>query len=321
MPRMMRFEHPGSLVHIMARGINGLAIFVDNEDRNEFIKRFAHCLGESGYRCLCWCLLSNHYHLFLRTSEIPMSSVMRPLNGGYARWFNRKYKRRGYLFQDRFKSVLCQDMEYARQLIRYVHLNPIRAGAVTSLAALRKWAWCGHGYILNVSGAKGRGFQDRNEVLRRFGKTPEDAIISYLNFLQEGIDEERPEMSGRLSESEAFEIAGSNKGWPAVIGDSEFARIAMQRHEVAAWRRHRQADYSGVLENIVSEVCRHFEINHDYFFRKGRMNTLSVARECFCYRAHYEEKIPFAVIARFLGITVTPVMFLARRGKEKLSKI
>jgi len=314
---MMRFELPGSLVHIMARGIDNQPIFHDNDDRKEFLKRFAQCLSQVGYRCISWCLMRNHYHFFLRTTENPMSGLMRPLNGGYARWFNKKYARRGYLFQDRYKSVLCQDQEYAQQLIRYIHLNPVRAGEVSSLTQLGGWAWCGHGFLISVKGATGQGFQDRNEALRRFGAIPTDAVRNYLDYLQQGINGQKPELSGILGETERFEIQGSYKGWPAVIGDSTFARSAMERHAVAAWRKHRQSDYREVLEKIAAEVCRQFEIKEDCLFSKGRRNSISQAREHFCYRACYEEKLPLSVIARFLGITVTPTFFLARRGKPK----
>ena len=202
MPRMLRFAHPGSLVHIIARGIDGQKVFIDNKDREEFLKRLAHGLQKVEYRCLAWCLLSNHYHLFLRTNEIPMSGLMRPLNGGYAQWFNRKYGRRGYLFQDRFKSVLCQDQEYAKQLVRYIHLNPLRAGEAKSLEELKTWPWCGHGFLIGFRGSIGHVFQDRQEALRRFGQTPEVAVSGYLSFLLAGIDDQRPEISGRLNSSE-----------------------------------------------------------------------------------------------------------------------
>jgi putative transposase len=320
MPRMMRFEHPGSLVHIMARGIDGQSIFIEAEDKKEFIKGFKHGLDNCGYHCIAWSLLSNHYHFFLRTTEVPMSGLMRSLNGSYARWFNHKYKRRGYLFQDRFKSVLCQDQEYARQLIRYVHLNPLRTGDVTTLNALKNWEWCGHGCLLNIPGATGHDFQNRREALRRFGKTSDEAVSSYLEFLQEAIDQQPIETAGRLPAAGSHEIAGSNKGWPAVIGDSEFARAAMERHGVSRWRKHRQADYGEVLEKIALKVSRSHGIKIEDLFQKGRLDDRSRARELFCYQAYYEEKIPFSIIAGFLGTTITPVVFLAHHAKRKMIK-
>lgn len=320
MPRMMRFEYVGSLVHIMARGLDGKNIFIDDHDKQEFLVRFARIRRECGYRCLSWCLMPNHYHLFLRTNEQPMSALMRPLNGGYARWFNHKYHRHGYLFQDRFKSVLCQDQEYARQLIRYIHLNPVRSGEVDSIKMLRNWPWCGHGYLLNIPGAIGSSFQDRNEALRRFGSMLERAVPLYMKYLKEGINETNLEISGQLPDDALFEIAGSHKGWPAVIGDADFAKNAMSCHQVAVRRRHRQADYQNVLESIAKQVTTRCKIPQIQLFQKGRKDIRSQAREQFCYQAYYKEKIPFGIIAQYLKGTISPVVLLARKGKEQANK-
>lgn len=321
MPRMQRLEFPGSLVHIMARGIDGTDIFRDDYDRSEFLARLTSSLARTRYRCLCWCLMPNHYHLLLRTTDAPMSAVMRPLNSGYARWYNRKWRRKGYLYQDRFKSVLSQDMEYARQLIRYIHLNPIRGGLVGSLRELRHWPWCGHGYLLSAKGANGKGFQDRNEALRRFGEKPEEAVRAYLSYLREGIKDGATEDAGAIDDVGERETSGSHRGWPAVIGDSAFAQAAMERHRVAQWRKHRQTDYPSVLAMIAGSVCTECGIERKDLFRRGRMNARSRARALFCYRAHHEELLPFATIADYLGTTITPVILMARAVEQGRSSV
>jgi putative transposase len=313
MPLMQRLEAPGALVHVMARGIDGRPIFIDDLDRHELLRRFAKHRAEAGCKCLAWCLMPNHYHFLLRNSEVPLGSLMRPLNGAYARWHNKKYGRRGYLFQDRFKSVICQDGDYAKELIRYIHLNPIRAGLASSLAKLRKWPWCGHGHMLGVSGALGSDFQDPKEALRRFGRHPQEAVQGYLAFLNNGIDAERPEISGGLQETEAFEIAGAFRGWPAVVGDAEFAREAMKRHEVARRRTHRQADYQEVLEAVAAKACSKFAVQTEDLMQRGRSNRRTAARAEFCRMAHFDERLPYAAIARFLGTTIPPVVILSKR--------
>jgi REP element-mobilizing transposase RayT len=317
---MVRLESPGSLAHIMARGIDGHAIFSDNNDRAAFLMRLQLCLSECGFRCLAWCLMDNHYHLMVRTTEKPLSSLMRPLNSGYARWFNEKYGRRGYLFQDRFKSVLCQDQEYARQLIRYIHLNPVRDGKVRSLALLASWKWCGHGHLLGIRSACGKEFQDRLEALRRFGGSPKQAVAAYLSFCAEGIDEHNLDKAGELSEVEAIEITGSHKGWPAVVGDHDFARQAMEHHLAVARRKHRQADYHKALAEIAKRVCAEYAITEDNLHQRGWKETRSAARSVFCYRAHFEELIPLSVIANFMKITIPPVLLLARQGRSACQK-
>ena len=104
------------------------------------------------------------------------------------------------------------------------------------------------------------------------------------------------------------------------FGEERYAtNDAMERHAVAICRKHRKSDYQDILEKIALEICRKFEINENSLFSKGRRNSISQAREQFCFRAYYKEKLLLSVIARFLGITITPVSFLARRGMEKNS--
>jgi len=315
-PRMQRLESPGSLVHIIGRGIEGSELFRSDEDRLEFLSRFEKHLSDVGYKCITWCLMENHYHLFLRTNENRLSKLMRPLNGGYARWFNKKYTRKGYLFQDRYKSILCQDQDYCLELIRYINLNPVRAGVVKSLSGLLSYKWCGHPLIMGRRSALGIRFQDRMEALGWFGRSEKDAMSGYLDFLREGISEERLTEAGALSSINAFEAAGSFKGWPAVVGDPRFATQAMEAHKIRHHRKHRQADYNEVLSHVADEVCRTCKIEKEDLFRRGRQNARSHARALFAYRLHHEELLPLGVIAGYLRTTLPPIMHLAEAGRR-----
>jgi REP element-mobilizing transposase RayT len=297
----------------MARGIDGKKIFLDRNDFKEFLFRLRNGIKECGYRCLAWCLMENHYHLLVRSSERPMSALMRPLNGGYARWFNAKYDRRGYLFQDRYKSVLCQDQEYAKQLIRYIHLNPVRSGLVGSLDKLKDWPWCGHGFLLGFKQAEGRDFQDRRESLRRFGNTEKNAIKEYMKYLSEGINETDMDHAGILPNVGSYEVAGSEKGWPAVIGDPDFARKAMERHSIGFHRKHRKADYAHVLENLAVKACSECHLERDELSKRGRGDKHTRTRALFCYSACKDELLPLSTVAQFLHITIPGVSKLIRK--------
>ncbi|MBD3422187.1 MAG: hypothetical protein GF398_18905 [Chitinivibrionales bacterium] len=316
MPHMKRLEAPGALVHIMARGIDGQIIFEEGADRDFFLARMNSSLIKCGCKCFAWCLMPNHYHFLIRAGEFPLSKLLRPVNGIYARRFNKKHNRTGYLFQDRFKSVLCQDMAYAEELIRYINLNPIRAGLVKSINGLLRYEWCGHAYLLGKAKAPGDAFLNREETLRRFGANPQAAVQKYLEFLADGIEPRRLKDAGRLGQAEAFELSGSKKGWPAVIGDPEFARNAMNRHAIALHRKHRQADYPAVLDKLALETCRKFKLSIDELQRKGRQNKRTQARMYFCSRAHYKELVPYGKIAEFLKITIPPVMRLADKERS-----
>lgn len=313
MPQMARMESPGSLVHIMAHSIEGKPMFKDDQDRSEFLSRFEKGLAKTGYLCYTWALMDNHYHLFLRTSEKPMSKLMRSLNGGYASYYNKRHKKEGCLFRNRFKSILCQDQDYAIKLIKYVNLNPLCAGIVNSLEELKNYAWCGHGFLLGESNTKGETFQKREECLRRFGDNEKDAIKSYLESMAQSCSAGN-KTAGRLSMVEETEIRGSCKGWPAVIGDPEFVEDAFKRFKEYLKRRHREADYPYVLENISQKVCQQYGITESELKKRGRKNTRAEARAVFCYLLHVIEFVPLTIIARYLGTTISPIAILVQKG-------
>ena len=313
MPRIARIESPGSLFHIMAHSIDTKILFSDDEDRNEFLSRFAKGLTNTGFQCYAWALMDNHYHLLIRSSELPLSKLMRSLNGGYAKYYNKKHKRHGYLFQDRFKSVLCQEQDYAKELIRYIHLNPLRAGKVNSLDQLKTFAWCGHGFVLGVENANGEKFQNREDSLGRFGANESDAIEGYLQYLAKGCLDGDTEKFGKLSEIDATEIGSSFKGRLAVIGDNEFIKAVMEKYKENLSRKHRKADYPLVLETISNKVCKEFGIAKDELLRRGRKNKRSDARTAFCYQSHRVELIPLAAIAKYLHTTIPPIAAHVKR--------
>ena len=148
MPRQPRLDAPGLLQHVMARGIERRKLFIDDKDRNSFLDRLAIVLEETQTQCYAWALIPNHFHLFLRTGPTPLSKTMRRLMTGYAVTFNKRHKRSGYLFQNRYKSVVCEEDSYLLELIRYIHLNPLRAKLVEDLKELDKYPWTGHSAIL-----------------------------------------------------------------------------------------------------------------------------------------------------------------------------
>ncbi len=313
MPRMYRMESPSSLVHIMAHSVEEKPLFVDDDDKSEFLSRFEKGLSKSGFLCYTWALMDNHYHLFLRTSEKPMSKLMRGLNGGYATYCNKRHGKHGPLFRNRFKSTLCQDQDYAAQLVKYINLNPLRAGMVNSLEDLKDYIWCGHGFLMGNSNVLGKTFQRREKCLRRFGKNEEEALKSYIDFLLQRCGE-KSEVAGQLSKVEKTEISGSCKGWPAVIGDPEFVTKIMSKHKDVIHRIHRKADYPYVLETAAQKVCLEFKITLKELKKRGRMNTRAFARAVFCYRLHVLEFIPLSVIAGFLGTTISPIALLVLKG-------
>jgi putative transposase len=121
MPRKARIDAPGALHHIIARGIARKKVFDDNADTDFFLERLGMIVQESQTQCFAWAMIPNHFHLLLKTGTIPIATVMKRLLTGYAIHHNRRHKRCGHLFQNRYKSILCQEDSYLLELVRYIH--------------------------------------------------------------------------------------------------------------------------------------------------------------------------------------------------------
>ncbi len=152
MPRHARLDRPGLLQHVMVRGIDGCSIFLDEKDRTSFLDRFSRLLKALDTECLAWCLLDNHVHLLLKPHQRSLAMFMRRLLTGHAVTFNLRHKRSGHLFQNRFKSIVCEEEAYLLELVRYIHLNPLRAGMVSDMNQLDAYPWSGHAVLMGTRG-------------------------------------------------------------------------------------------------------------------------------------------------------------------------
>ena len=120
---MGRLHVPGGCYHVIGRGLERRYIFGEDTDKLDFLARLGKNLAHSQAQCLAWAIMSNHYHLLVRVSNRPLSRLMAPLLGGYAGSYNRRHRRSGYVFQNRYESILCDEESYLLELIRYIHLN------------------------------------------------------------------------------------------------------------------------------------------------------------------------------------------------------
>src|SRR3989304_6411894 len=167
MPRQARLDAPWTLHHVMARGIEGTKIFRTDKDRDDFLERVAAQCEAETLKVYAWALIPNHFHLFVRTGSRPLFGSMRKILTGYVVRFNRRHKRQGHLFQNRYRSIVCEEDPYVLELTRYIHLNPLRAGIVRTIKELERYPWSGHSAIM---GTVKREWQGRGGILREFGE-------------------------------------------------------------------------------------------------------------------------------------------------------
>jgi putative transposase len=208
MVRQARLDTPGVLHHVMARGIERRPIFIDDRDRDEFVRRLSDLALEGKLIIYAWSLMPNHFHLLVRTGKISLSRSMRSLLTGYAGYFNRRHRRHGHVFQNRFKSIICEEEPYFLELVRYLHLNPLRAGVVKDLKGLDRYPYTGHSVL---AGRIDRSWQDTEDVWSRFGGTCREAAKSYRAFVSDGVGQgRRPDLMGGG-------LYRSMGGWHAVV--------------------------------------------------------------------------------------------------------
>lgn len=316
MPRKRRITIPGVLHHIMARGIEGRNIFNTDGDRQIFLDLLQKGIAATGYRCYAWVLLPNHYHLLLRTSEKPLSELMRKLNSNYAIYYNKKYNRRGYLFQDRYKSIATQDQGYIEELIRYIHLNPVRSGICKTVKPLDSYKWCGHSMLM---GHRNFSFQHVDEILLRFGKTRISAQQHYRKFIEKGLKEEETDsylQKIRMSNTDKENIHDYGC-W--VIGDKEFVKQALSSQKARELRISKYIKAGWNLDRLMSFVSEEMRIDREELLKRGRGCLRSESRKIFAYLGYRVLGFTVASISRYLNISGPAVSQSLKEG-EKIAK-
>src|SRR4030042_3621695 len=184
MPRKARIDAPGALHHIIIRGIERRKIFLCDADRDFFLERFGRIIKETHTSCFAWALMDNHAHFLIRTGLTPIPTVMRRLLTGHAVSFNRRHHRNGHLFQNRYKSILCQEDPYLLELVRYIHLNPLRSNLATDYSELARYPYSGHSFLL---GKCHNEWQDTSYVLLLFDRKKPKARFLYGEFVKKGM--------------------------------------------------------------------------------------------------------------------------------------
>ncbi len=194
MPRTSRLSDPCVLHHVMIRGIERRKIFRNDKDREDFTERLEVLCPEMGTSCYAWAFLSNHAHFLFRTGTLPLSRLMRRLLTGYVVCFNHRHSRRGHLFQNRYKSIIWQEDTCLLELVRYIHLNPVRAGIIKTSDELKSYNYSGHSSLMETIE---REWQGIDYVLGYFGKRMGQARKGYESFVKEGFTQgQRKELTG-----------------------------------------------------------------------------------------------------------------------------
>lgn len=211
MPRCARRLAESGIYHVMLRGVNRDAIFLEDEDRRQFLSALQTVRDLSGCIVLAYCLMTNHVHLILRTTDEPIASVVKRLGVRYAGWFNRKYGRVGHLFQDRFRSRPVDDDAYFVTLLRYVWSNPVDAGIV---ATAESYPWSSRRLLGRPS-----SLLDEAALQNLLPVDPTELLMPYGGD-GSGVDVPSPPLPG--------EVDAPRKGRPPRHSDEEVTRLVLR---------------------------------------------------------------------------------------------
>jgi putative transposase len=321
MPRKSRIDAPGALHHLIARGIERGRIFRDDQDRHGFIDRLGLILTETGTACYAWALIPNHFHLLLRTGEVPVATVMRRLLTGHAISFNRRHRRQGHLFQNRYKSVLCQEDVYLLELVRYIHLNPLRAKLVNDMRELGIYPFCGHSVVM---GKKHHSWQDIETVLSYFGTSAAPARRSYRAFVEKGIDiGKRADLTGGglvrsaggWASVKALKKAGAKPmGDERILGDDIFVEKVLDKNQEALERSYALKSKGIGLDDLARHVAQLLDMPPEDLWRPGKYQQQVRARSLLCYWAVRDLGVSMKAMAQRLKISTAAVSKAVRRG-------
>jgi REP element-mobilizing transposase RayT len=307
----------------MVRGIERGKVFRGDADRNRFLERLGGILQDTRTPCYAWALIPNHFHLLLRSGSVPVSMVMRRLLTGYALWFNRSHNRHGHLFQNRFKSILCQENPYFLELVRYIHLNPIRAHLVEDMDRLEQYPYSGHSALM---GAVKIPWQDTQWVLGMFGEKLNSARRAYKTFVQKGVAQgRRPDLTG----GGLLRSAGGWEGVKALreekihqrndermLGDGDFVERVLASAEEAMERRFALLGRGVDLSFIASRVSAVLGVKSEEVWAQGKSRRIVEARSLLCYWAVKELGMTMSSLARRLRLSIPSVSDSVVRGQR-----
>ena len=327
MPRQARLDAPGTLHHVIIRGIEKRRIVDDKVDQENFVSRMGGIAANTGTSIFAWALLSNHCHIFLRSSEFGLSRYMRKLLTGYVGFYNRRHRRHGHLFQNRFKSIVCEEEPYFLELVRYIHLNPLRAGLVQNMKELDHYKWTGHGVLLgNVI----HEWQNCDYVLNNFGKTKETGLSSYRQFIYDGVGQgNRPELvggglvrsQGGWAEVKGLRRIGQNEASDErILGSGDFVETITNEANLTTHRQFTGERQKQKIQLTVNEVCAAEKIQVFHLLSGSRRSAIVRARKKIIEILVTNLGVSLAETARQVGVSTSAVSNTLARLENRISE-
>jgi REP element-mobilizing transposase RayT len=257
MARPWRLQYEGAIYHIMSRGVGRGKIFLTNDDYSRLLEYIENAREKFNLDIFAFVLMSNHYHMFLRTNEPNLSRTMQWIQTAYSIYYNRNHKRSGHLFQGRYKSIIVGDESYWHILSLYIHLNPLRAGIIEKLSEY-KWS----SYHDYVNAKKVHKWVNSEAVLEGLGSNKQDSRKEYRKLIRE--------VSGK--EKDFLE----NIKYGMILGSDKFVEWVQkkfidrtEKKDAELPQKKRISDV-GVIERVIEEIIHNYKIDKSTLLQRKR---------------------------------------------------
>ncbi len=295
---------------MIARGIERRTIFCDEKDERMFLEILGHVLSDTATPCYSFCLIPNHFHLLLRRDNHPIASVMSRILTSYALRFNKRHERAGHLFQNRYKSTICQDNHYFLELVRYINLNPVRA-ELTDLVELENYFACSHAYILGI---KNIGWFNSEAVISYFGETSAPARMSYLDFLRAGLSTELSLSGGGLRRSmelSDYPERSRQASDDRILGGPDFVERL-----IAIEGKHEDLVSHSDPQEVIDDFAKTCSITLSEITSKAKRRPVVRARSTLVHKLAQEAGLTQSEIGRWLDLTESAVSKIMKRASD-----
>jgi len=314
MPRSARLNMPGTLHHVIARGIEKRQIVNNDQDRQQFVERLDTLALETKTPIYGWALMTNHVHILLHSGPQGLSHFMRRLLTSYAIYYNKTHQRHGHLFQNRYKSIVCEEDVYLYELVRYIHLNPLRANMVKTMGALDRYRWCGHSVLM---GRYTLACQERDYILGYFAKREHTARKRYREFVLAGVSQ------GMRTDLTGGGLIRSLGGWSEVVshrrekqrveyderilGSGEFVKRILDEADQRWSKLHQLQKDSSKPQALIEKVCHKRKVSMKELQQGGRRAELPEIRQEIVIKLVDELGLSLAETGRLVGISTSGV--------------
>lgn len=294
MARKPRIHVPGGFYHVILRGNGGQDIFHSVEDTKYFENLVSEGVDRFGHRVHCYCWMKNHVHLVIQIASIPLSKIVQNISFRYTLYINNKYSTIGHLFHGRYKAILVDPQNYLLQLVRYIHLNPVRANIVSKPEEFR---WSSYRAYLGKCRCD---WLTVDFVLRFFSNNRSEAAVDFKQFVIDGIEQ---------GYTQQF-VSGSVKS--DILGDKEFLDEVSEDHKS-------NTDELISMEKIITTVCRRVNIDNELLVSPSRLREISKIRTIIAYLIMEHANCSLAEYCRYIKRDISTLSNAVRKYRIKLS--